>query len=203
MIAKLVTHAPTREAGDRRAGRRARCLRDRRHPPQHSVPLGADGASALARGRALDRLHRRGISRRLPCRIAPRGRARAGAGRGRGGHRSRAGRAQAADFRPDGRPRGDARAPARRLARRRPNAGSRVQRATNGDASTVAFCRATAERTRRTCCESDWKPGDPLWSGTVDGEPVAVQVRPCRTASTLCLSRRRGRAYVYTESEAG
>ena len=27
MIAKLVTHAPTRERGDRRAGRRARCLR--------------------------------------------------------------------------------------------------------------------------------------------------------------------------------
>ena len=38
MIAKLVTHAPTREPGDRRPGRRARRLHARRHPPQHSLP---------------------------------------------------------------------------------------------------------------------------------------------------------------------
>src|SRR5206468_1103128 len=25
---------------------------------------------------------------------------------------------------------------------------------------------------------SSWKPGDPCWSGTFDGRPVAVQVRP-------------------------
>ena len=43
MIAKLVTHGPTRDGGDRGAVERARCLRHRRHPPQHSVPLGADG----------------------------------------------------------------------------------------------------------------------------------------------------------------
>ena len=90
-------------AGDRRAGRRARRLRHRRHPPQHSVPGGADGASALARRQAVDRLHRRGIPRRLPPACAG-GRARRGAGRGRRGDRSRAGRAQAADFRADGRP---------------------------------------------------------------------------------------------------
>ena len=70
MIAKLVTHAPTRASGDRGAGRCARCLRHRRHPPQHSVPRRADGASALARRQALDRLHRRGISRRLPSAAA-------------------------------------------------------------------------------------------------------------------------------------
>ena len=38
MIAKLVTHAPTRAAGDRRAGRGARRLPHRRHPAQHPVP---------------------------------------------------------------------------------------------------------------------------------------------------------------------
>ena len=54
--------------GDRRAERCARCLRDRRHPPQHSVSRRADGASALAGGQAFDRLHRRGISRRLSSR---------------------------------------------------------------------------------------------------------------------------------------
>ena len=100
MIAKLVTHAADRARGDRRAGRCARCLCHRRHPPQHSVPLGADGASALARRRAVHRLHRRGIPRRLPS-AAARRRARAGAGSGRGGDRPRAGRAQAADLRPD------------------------------------------------------------------------------------------------------
>ena len=37
--------------GDQGAGRRARRVCDPRHPPQYSVPVGADGASALA-GRA-------------------------------------------------------------------------------------------------------------------------------------------------------
>ncbi len=73
MIAKLVTHAPTRaEAIDAQADALDAFVH-RRHPPQHSVPLGADGASALARRQAFHRLHRRGISRRLPCRIAPEG----------------------------------------------------------------------------------------------------------------------------------
>ncbi len=65
MIAKLVTHAPTRVGGDRGAKRRARCLCHRRHSPQHSVPVGADGASALEVGQAVDRLHCRGIPGRL------------------------------------------------------------------------------------------------------------------------------------------
>ena len=66
MIAKLVTHAPDRARRDRRPGDRARRFRHRRHPPQHSVPVRADAASALARRTAFDRLHRRGISRRFP-----------------------------------------------------------------------------------------------------------------------------------------
>ena len=85
--------------GDRRAGRRARCLHHRRHPPQHSVPGGPDGASALAGGPALHRLHRRRIPERLSSHRA------AGGSRAhdRGGRRRRrpcAGRAQAAHFRP-------------------------------------------------------------------------------------------------------
>ena len=71
--------------GDRRPVDRARRLRDRRHPPQHPLPVGADAASALARGTSLDRLHRRGISRRLPP-ARRQGRDRAPA-RGRGGAR--------------------------------------------------------------------------------------------------------------------
>ena len=63
-------------ARDRGAGRCARCLCHRRHPQQHSVPCGADAAEALAAGQALDRLHRRGISRRAS--IRPRRKARRG-----------------------------------------------------------------------------------------------------------------------------
>ena len=51
--------------GDRGAGERARRLLYRGHPPQHPVPVGADGPPALARRSALDRLHRRRIPRRL------------------------------------------------------------------------------------------------------------------------------------------
>ena len=51
--------------GDRGAGAGARRLLHRRHPPQHSVPLRADAEPALAGGPAVDRVHRRGIPRRL------------------------------------------------------------------------------------------------------------------------------------------
>ena len=98
MIAKLVTHAPDRLGGDRRAGDRARRLRHRRHPPQHPFSIGADAASPLARGTALDRLHRRGISRRIPS-AGRRGRDRAPSGRRRGADRPYAQPAKAAYFR--------------------------------------------------------------------------------------------------------
>ena len=104
MIAKLVTHAATRAGRDRRAGRRARCVRDRGHPPQHPVPRRADGASALARRQALDRLHRRGIQGRLPEPGAAR-REREDPRRGRGRDRPPARQPQAADLRPAHRPR--------------------------------------------------------------------------------------------------
>ena len=65
MIAKLCTHAPTRSGGDRQDGGGARCLPHRRHPAQHSLPLRHHGKSALAVGRAVHGLHRRGIPGRL------------------------------------------------------------------------------------------------------------------------------------------
>ena len=51
--------------GDRRHVGCARRIRRRRHRAQHSVPVGADAASALAGRAAFDRLHRRGISGRV------------------------------------------------------------------------------------------------------------------------------------------
>ena len=63
MIAKLVTHAPDRLGAIDAQANALDAIRHRRHPPQHPLSVGADAASALARGTAFDRLHRRGISR--------------------------------------------------------------------------------------------------------------------------------------------
>jgi propionyl-CoA carboxylase alpha chain len=49
---------------------------------------------------------------------------------------------------------------------------------------------------------SSWKPGEPVWHGTIDGAPVAVQVRP--VLNGFCLFHRgiEAKAFVYTESES-
>ena len=51
--------------------------------------------------------------------------------------------------------------------------------------------------------QSDWKPGDVLWSGTIDNEPIAVQVRSFPNGFTLATRGVEAKAFVYTESEAG
>ena len=50
---------------------------------------------------------------------------------------------------------------------------------------------------------SDWKPGDVLWSGTINSEPVAVQVRNVPNGFALAYRGVGANAFVYTESEAG
>jgi propionyl-CoA carboxylase alpha chain len=49
---------------------------------------------------------------------------------------------------------------------------------------------------------STWKPGDPVWSGAIDDEPVSVQVRPIPNGFRLAHHGVEVRAYVYTEHEA-
>jgi propionyl-CoA carboxylase alpha chain len=49
---------------------------------------------------------------------------------------------------------------------------------------------------------SAWKPGDPVWLGTIDGETVAVQVRPIANGFRLSHRGADAAAYVYTEREA-
>ena len=49
---------------------------------------------------------------------------------------------------------------------------------------------------------STWKPGEPVWSGTVDGEAIAVQVRPVANGFRLAHRGVESEAYVYTEREA-
>jgi propionyl-CoA carboxylase alpha chain len=50
--------------------------------------------------------------------------------------------------------------------------------------------------------ESHWKPGEPLWAGLIDGHPVAVQVRPIPNGFVLSHQGVETKAYVYTEREA-
>ena len=49
---------------------------------------------------------------------------------------------------------------------------------------------------------SSWKPGDPVWSGLIDGRPVAVQVRPIPNGFLLAHHGIEAKAFVYTEREA-
>jgi len=50
--------------------------------------------------------------------------------------------------------------------------------------------------------ESDWWPGQPLWSGTVDGKSVHVQVRPILNGFDLAYRGVRVPVRVYTQREA-
>jgi propionyl-CoA carboxylase alpha chain len=49
---------------------------------------------------------------------------------------------------------------------------------------------------------SRWRPGDAVWRGTLDGRAVAVQVRPVLNGFDLAHRGVEARAYVYTEREA-
>ena len=49
---------------------------------------------------------------------------------------------------------------------------------------------------------SDWKPGEPIWSGTINSRPVAVQVRSLPNGFALAYRGVETKAFVYTEREA-
>ena len=49
---------------------------------------------------------------------------------------------------------------------------------------------------------SAWKPGDPVWEGTVDGLLIAVQVRPINNGVRLAHQGVEAAVYVFTEAEA-
>jgi propionyl-CoA carboxylase alpha chain len=50
---------------------------------------------------------------------------------------------------------------------------------------------------------SPWKPGDPVWHGTVDGRLLAMQVRPIPNGIRLAHQGYEVAVNVFTESEAG
>jgi propionyl-CoA carboxylase alpha chain len=49
---------------------------------------------------------------------------------------------------------------------------------------------------------SPWTPGDPVWQGTIDGQLVAMQVRPLPNGFRLAHQGFEVAVYVFTESEA-
>jgi propionyl-CoA carboxylase alpha chain len=59
------------------------------------------------------------------------------------------------------------------------------------------------EKGARRHLQSDWKPGGALWTGTINSEPVAVQVRPVPNGFALAYRGVEAKAFVYTGSEAG
>ena len=55
---------------------------------------------------------------------------------------------------------------------------------------------------RRVRVHSDWKPGDPLWRGTIDGAEIAVQARQILNGHALSHAGVAVEARVYTRREA-
>jgi propionyl-CoA carboxylase alpha chain len=58
------------------------------------------------------------------------------------------------------------------------------------------------EKSHTHMLQSVWKPGDPVWTGTIDGVPATVQVTPLTNGFDLASGGVQARAYVYTEREA-
>jgi propionyl-CoA carboxylase alpha chain len=72
----------------------------------------------------------------------------------------------------------------------------------DGEAIAVRFAGDDGKMTNPRLLVSAWKPGDPLWSGTVDKQVVAVQVRPILNGFLLAHRGAEARTYVYTGREA-
>jgi len=72
----------------------------------------------------------------------------------------------------------------------------------DGEAIAVAFVGADGRPGLAHVLASAWKPGDPVWSGTIDGADVAVQVRTIPNGFVLAHHGVEAHTYVYTEREA-
>jgi propionyl-CoA carboxylase alpha chain len=59
----------------------------------------------------------------------------------------------------------------------------------------------TGEKERRIELSSPWWFGEPVWEGTVDGKPVAVQVRPILNGAKLTYQGVEAQTRVFTERE--
>ncbi|MET4262487.1 propionyl-CoA carboxylase alpha chain [Bradyrhizobium sp. S3.12.5] len=74
--------------------------------------------------------------------------------------------------------------------------------AREGEAIAVRFVDAEGKAGNAHLLQSAWKPGDPVWQGTIDGHVVAVQARPIANGIRLAHQGVEVPVYVWTETEA-
>src|ERR1019366_2495803 len=66
----------------------------------------------------------------------------------------------------------------------------------------VRFIGAEGAPGNRHHLVSPWKPGDPVWQGTIDGHLVAMQVRPIANGFRLAHQGFDVAVHVFTDAEA-
>ncbi|MBK3666326.1 acetyl/propionyl/methylcrotonyl-CoA carboxylase subunit alpha [Bradyrhizobium diazoefficiens] len=74
--------------------------------------------------------------------------------------------------------------------------------AREGEAIGVRFVGADGTVGSAHLLQSPWKPGDPVWQGTIDGQVIAVQARPIANGIRLAHRGVEVPVYVWTEAEA-
>jgi propionyl-CoA carboxylase alpha chain len=74
--------------------------------------------------------------------------------------------------------------------------------AREGEGITVWFAGADGKPGHPHVLTSSWKPGDPVWQGTIDSHPLAMQVRPIANGIRLAHQGFDVPVYVFTEAEA-
>jgi len=78
--------------------------------------------------------------------------------------------------------------------------GLEISREEHGIA--IRFIDANGQLGQPIMLVSNWKPGDPVWYGTAGGQALAVQVRPLANGFRLAHQGVEVSAYVFTEFEA-
>lgn len=74
--------------------------------------------------------------------------------------------------------------------------------AREGEAIAVRFVDADGKASQAHLLASPWKPGDPVWQGTIDGQVIAMQARPVPNGIRLAHQGVEVPVYVWTEAEA-
>ncbi len=72
----------------------------------------------------------------------------------------------------------------------------------NGYPTYVSFMDKAGKINRTLEIVSAWWPGEPVWTGTIDGKTAAVQVRPILNGYDLSYRGIQVKAHVFTEREA-
>jgi propionyl-CoA carboxylase alpha chain len=74
--------------------------------------------------------------------------------------------------------------------------------AREGDAIAIRFIDTEGKAGNAHLLQSPWMPGDPVWQGAIDGHVVAVQARPVPNGIRLAHQGVEVPVYVWTETEA-